>query len=58
MADSQNWQQYGPFDIGMHDFMDDEFKFDFWEDEFWRGFPAVVPLDHTYCIQPGTGKPW
>ena len=48
MVDSQNWQQYGPFDLRMHDFMDDEFKFDFWEEEFWRGFPAVVPLDHTY----------
>ena len=51
MADSQNWQRYGPFDLGMHDFMDEEF--DFREEEFWRGFPAVVPLDHTLSTQRG-----
>ena len=58
MADSQNWQRYGSFDLGIHDFMDDEFEFDFREEEFWRGFPTVVPLGHTYSTQPGTGKPW
>ena len=53
MADSQNWQRYGPFDLGMHDFMDEEYEFDFREEEFWRGFPAVVPLDHTLSTQRG-----
>jgi len=55
MAESQNWQRYGPFDLGMHDFME-EFEFDFRareEEEFWREFPAVVPLDHTFSTQPG-----
>ena len=33
-----------------------EFEFNFREEEFWRGFPVVVPLDHTYSTQPG--KPW
>ena len=32
----------------MHDFMDEEFEFDFREEEFWRGFPAVVPLDTPF----------
>ena len=55
MAESQNWQLYGPFDLGMHDFMEEEFEFDFREEEeeFWREFPAVVPLDHTFSTQPG-----
>ena len=53
MAESQNWQRYGPFDLGMHDFMEEEFEFDFREEEeFWREFPAVVPLDHTFSTQP------
>ena len=52
MAESQNWQLYGPFDLGMHDFMDKEFEFDFRE-EFLREFPAVVPLDHTRSTQHG-----
>ena len=42
---------YGPFDLGMHDFMDEEFEFEFREEEFSRKFPAVVPLDHTLSTQ-------
>ena len=26
MAEAENWQRYGPFDLGMHDYMD---EFDF-----------------------------
>ena len=47
MAEQQNWQRYGPFDLGMQDYMED-FELDFRE-EFWNKFPALdlVPLDHT-----------
>jgi len=39
MAEQQNWQRHGPFDLGMHEYMED-FEIDLWEEEFWE-VPAM-----------------
>ena len=51
MAEQQNWQRHGPFDLGMHEYTDEDFELDFREEEFWEEVPDVdinfMPLDHT-----------
>ena len=50
MAEQQNWQLHGPFDLGMHEYTEN-FELDFREEEFWEEVPDVdinfMPLDHT-----------
>ena len=50
MVEQQNWQRHGPFDRGMHEYME-VFELDFREEEFWENVPNVdtdfMPLDHT-----------
>ena len=48
MAEAENWQRYGPFDLGMHDYM--EFDFREKEEELWRIFPT---LDDTVLAELG-----
>jgi len=49
MAEQQNWQQHGPFDLVMPGYTED-FELNFWE-EFQEGFPGVnidfMPLCHA-----------